>query len=67
MSGGAFIDLQFKGEQLSDLLTRLQAISDDAKQLGGEWVTEGYLYEGFAILSFATDDKGKITASYLAL
>lgn len=67
MTGGAFIRFELKGTELPDLLAQLQALSDACSSLGGSWTTEGYLYSDFAVLSFDTDEGGKITAKYIAL
>lgn len=67
MTGGAFIWFDVKGADLPDLLAQLQALSDACSKLGGGWTTEGYLYSDFAVLSFDTDEEGKVTAKYIAL
>ena len=67
MTGGAFVDFDFKGNQLADLRNRLQLLSDNARALGGEWLTEGFLYSDFSILTFETDEQGKIQVEYLSL
>ena len=67
MTGGAFITFNVKGSDLPDLLAQLQALSDACSQLGGGWTTEGYLYSDFSVLSFDTDEEGKVTAKYIAL
>lgn len=67
MSGGAFVWFDVKGADLPDLLAQLQALSDACSKLGGGWTTEGYLYSEFSVLSFDTDENGKITAKYISL
>ena len=67
MTGGAFIRFELKGMELPELLAQLQALSDACSSLGGSWTTEGYLYSDFAVLSFDTDEEGKVTAKYIAL
>ena len=67
MSGGAFVWFEVKGSELPDLLAQLQALSDACSRLGGGWTTEGYLYSDFAVLSFDTDEAGKVSAKYLAV
>ena len=67
MTGGAFITFDVKGAELPDLLDQLQALNDACQKLGGDWMTEGYLYSDFAVLSFDTNQEGKVIAEYLAL
>lgn len=67
MSGGVFISFEVKGTDLPDLLAQLQALSDACDKLGGSWTTEGYLYSGFSVLSFDTDEEGQVKAKRVAL
>lgn len=67
MTGGGYVSFEVKGSDLSDLLAQLQALSDACCKLGGSWTTEGYLYSAFSVLSFDTDENGKVTAEYIGL
>ena len=67
MSGGAYIWFEVNGSELSDLLAQLQSLSDACSKLGGKWTTDGCLCSDFAVLSFETDDDGRIIVKYLSL
>lgn len=67
MEGGAFIDFHVTSDQMTELLARLQALADAASTFGGDWNTEGYLYDDFSVLSISKNDQGKFTVSCVSL
>ena len=64
MEGGAFIDFHVTSDRIPELLARLQALADAASTFGGDWNTEGYLYDDFSI---SKNDQGKFTVSCVSL
>ena len=67
MEGGAYVSFCVTSDRIPELLARLQALSDAASTFGGDWSTEGYLYDDFSVLSISKNDQGKFAVSCVSL
>lgn len=67
MEGGAYVSFCVTSDRIPELLARLQALADAASTFGGDWNTEGYLYDDFSVLSISKNDQGKFSVSCVSL